>query len=78
MSITKIKNIIRRNFKNNYDVAVLVAGDSDYVGAIQAVKDSGKNGEVALFGKERTSMQLRKVADNIITLNSRLLNKCWK
>jgi len=71
-------DMITHSFKNNYDVAVLVAGDSDYVGAIQAVKDNGKNVEVALFGKERTSMQLRKVADNIITLNSRLLNKCWK
>ena len=71
-------DMITHSYKNNYDVAVVVAGDNDYVGAIQAVKDNGKNVEVALFGKERTSLQLRKVADNIITINSRLLNKCWK
>jgi len=71
-------DMITHGFKNNYDVAILVAGDNDFVGAIQAVKDNGKNLEVALFGKERTSMQLRRVADRVIDINKRLLNKCWK
>jgi len=71
-------DMITHSFKNNYDVVVLVAGDNDFVGAIQAVKDNGKNLEVALFGKERTSMQLRTVADRIIPINPRLLSKCWK
>ena len=71
-------DMITHSFKNNYDVAILIAGDNDYVGAIQGVKDNGKNVEVALFGKERTSMQLRKVADKVIAINARLLNKCWK
>ena len=42
---------------------VLVAGDADFVGALQAVKDNGKHVEAALFGEERTSVPLRKVAD---------------
>ncbi len=71
-------DMITHSFKNNYDVAILIAGDSDYVGALQAVKDNGKNIEVALFGKERTSMPLRKVADKVITLNGRFLKGCWK
>jgi uncharacterized LabA/DUF88 family protein len=71
-------DMITHSFKNNYDVAILVAGDSDYVGALQAVKDNGKNVEVALFGKERTSMQLREVADRIITIDGRLLRGSWK
>ena len=70
--------MITHSFKNNYDVAILIAGDNDYVGAIQAVKDNGKHLEVALFGKERTSMQLRTVADRVIVINARLLSKCWK
>jgi len=73
-----VTDMITHGFKNNYDVSILVAGDNDYVGALQAVKDNGKNVEVALFGKERTSMQLRKVADRVITLNARLLRGCWK
>ncbi|MFC1593193.1 NYN domain-containing protein [Candidatus Omnitrophota bacterium] len=71
-------DMITHSFKNNYNDAILVAGDNDYVGAIQAVKDNGKNVEVALFGKEQSSVQLRKVADKIIPINARLLNKCWK
>jgi uncharacterized LabA/DUF88 family protein len=71
-------DMITHSFKNNYDVAILVAGDSDYVGALQAVKDNGKNVEVALFGRERTSMQLRKVADRVQTIDGRLLRGCWK
>jgi uncharacterized LabA/DUF88 family protein len=71
-------DMITHSFKNNYDVAVLVAGDNDYVGALQAVKDNGKNVEVALFGKERTSRQLRVATDKVITINGRFLRGCWK
>ncbi len=71
-------DLLTHSFKNNYDVAVLVAGDNDYVGALQAVKDNGKHVEVALFGKERTSRQLREVADRIIAIDGRFLRGCWK
>ena len=71
-------DMITHGFKNNYDVAILVAGDNDFVGALQAVKDNGKNVEVALFGKERTSVQLRNVADRVITIDGRFLRNCWK
>ena len=71
-------DMITHSFKNNYDVAVLVAGDNDFVGAIQSVKDNGKNVEVALFGKERTSYRLRMVADKVVTINSQFLRGCWK
>jgi uncharacterized LabA/DUF88 family protein len=59
-------------------VAILVAGDTDYVGAIQAVKNNGQNVEVALFGKESMSRTLRDVADRVITIDGRLLRTCWK
>jgi uncharacterized LabA/DUF88 family protein len=71
-------DLLTHSFKNNYDIAILVAGDSDFVGALQAVKDNGKNVEVALFGKERTSRSLREVADRVITMDGRFLRSCWK
>jgi len=71
-------DMITHAFKNNYDVAILVAGDNDFVGALQAVKDNGKHVEVALFGLERTSRQLRDVADRVIALDGRMLRGCWK
>jgi len=71
-------DMISHSFRNNYDVAILIGGDNDFVGALQAVKDNGKHVEVALFGKKGSSYQLRRVADKIITINARLLNGCWK
>ena len=71
-------DMITHSYKNNYHAAILVAGDNDYVGALQAVKDNGKHVEVALFGRPGTSRQLRTVADRVITINSRFLRDCWK
>jgi uncharacterized LabA/DUF88 family protein len=71
-------DLLTHSFKRNYDVAILVAGDTDYVGAIQAVKNNGQNVEVALFGKESNSRTLREVADRVITIDGRLLKNCWK
>jgi uncharacterized LabA/DUF88 family protein len=70
-------DMITHNFKNNYDVAILVAGDSDYVGAVQAVKDNGKHVEIALFGKQSTSRPLRAAADRVAVINARFLRDCW-
>ncbi len=71
-------DLLTHSYKNNYDTAILVAGDSDYVTALQAVKDNGKNMEVALFGQERTSVLLREVADRVIPIDGRFLRGCWK
>ena len=71
-------DMLTHSFKNNYDVAILVAGDNDFVGAIQAIKENGKHVEVALFGKEGSSYQLRRVADKTIAINKKLLQKLWK
>lgn len=71
-------DLLTHSFKQNYDVAILVAGDSDYVGAIQQVKNNGQNVEVALFGAENTSRPLREVADRVIDIDGRFLRGCWK
>lgn len=71
-------DMITHSYKNNYNAAILVAGDNDFVGAVQAVKDNGKHVEIALFGKKVGSWQLRRVADKIITINARFLEGCWK
>ena len=71
-------DMITHSYKNNFDTAILVGGDSDYVGAVQAVKDNGKNMEVALFGNERTSVPLRTVSDRVLRIDGRLLKGAWK
>ncbi|MDD5486639.1 MAG: NYN domain-containing protein, partial [Dehalococcoidales bacterium] len=65
-------------YSDNYDTALLVAGDSDYVYALQAVKNAGKHVEITLFGKEGTSALLRKVADKVVPIDGRLLRGVWK
>ena len=64
-------------FRANYDVAILVSGDNDFVDALQAVKDLGKHVEVALFGGNASSQQLRGVADRVICIDQALLGDCW-
>jgi uncharacterized LabA/DUF88 family protein len=71
-------DLLTHSFKGNYDVAILVAGDSDYVGAVQKVKNNGQNLEVALFGSQATSRPLREVGDRIIDIDGRYLKNCWK
>jgi uncharacterized LabA/DUF88 family protein len=71
-------DLLTHSFKQNYDIAILVAGDTDYVGAIQQVKNNGQNMEVALFGREHTSRPLREVADRVVEIDGRFLRGCWK
>ena len=70
-------DMLVHGFRDNYDTAVLVSGDDDFSDALQAVKDMGKHVEVALFG-QRTSQQLREVADKIIEMDGDFLQDCWR
>lgn len=64
-------------FRNSYDTAILVSGDTDYAAALQAVKDQGKHVEVALFGDKGTSQHLREVSDRILNIDRRFMKSCW-
>lgn len=64
-------------FRGNYEIAILVSGDNDFVDALQAVKDLGRHVEVALFGSGFTSQHLRNVADNTLALNQDFFTDCW-
>ncbi|MBI2887603.1 MAG: NYN domain-containing protein [Chloroflexi bacterium] len=54
----------------------MVSGDNDFVGALQAIKDLGKNVEIALFGSG--SQHLRDVADRVVRIDSAFLQGCWQ
>jgi len=71
-------DILLHGFQDTYDVLVLVSSDSDFVDALQAIKDKGKHVEIALFGPAWTCQQLRDVADKVTTLDSDFLSECWK
>jgi uncharacterized LabA/DUF88 family protein len=55
-------------WENAYDVAILVSGDADYVGAVSKVMSKGRNVEVAAF-LHSLSRELRNAALNKIILD---------
>jgi len=63
-------------WKDFYDVAVLVSGDSDFAYAVQAVKNMGKHVEVAYF-ESGVSKDLLNVADNRHLLNRSFFHGLW-
>ncbi len=63
-------------FAGNYDVAVLVSGDTDFVDAVQAVKGRGLHVEAALFPGVG-SHRLRDAVDKVVSLDSNFLSDCW-
>ncbi|MFQ6027599.1 MAG: NYN domain-containing protein [Dehalococcoidia bacterium] len=70
-------DMLTHGSQDNYDVAILVSGDSDFQDALQAVKNLGHHVEVALFGR-RTSQNLRDVADRVIELDAAFFSDCWQ
>lgn len=70
-------DLLTHCFRDNYDVAVLVSGDTDFADALQAVKDCAKHIEVVLFGGPRTSRHLRDVADRVVDADEAFLADCW-
>jgi uncharacterized LabA/DUF88 family protein len=78
IDVSLATNMLVHAFRDNYDTAVLVSGDTDFADAILAVKELGKHVEVVLFGSTRSSQHLRIVADKVIQADSTLLDSCWR
>ena len=57
---------------------MLVSGDNDFADALQAVKDTGRHVEVALFGDAWSSQRLRDPADKSVRIDKKFLVGCWK
>ncbi|WP_461828647.1 LabA-like NYN domain-containing protein [Aquifex sp.] len=55
-------------YKDAYDTAVLVSGDSDFIYTVEEVQRLGKRVENATF-KKTSSFNLRKVCDDFILLD---------
>ena len=70
-------DMVMHAVRGNYDTAILVSGDTDFTDALQAVKDLGRNVEVALFGTGFSSRRLRDVADDVISIAPPYLDGLW-
>jgi uncharacterized LabA/DUF88 family protein len=76
VDITLTKDMLWHAFFDNYDWAVLVAGDGDYVPLVRDVKRMGKFVCVAFFERCGLSPKLRLEADRFIEFES-LLFTLW-
>lgn len=55
--------------KDNYDVAIVLSGDRDFIPAIQEVQAAGKKVEVAAFSKHMAK-EMRRTSDRYTELDS--------
>ena len=63
-------------FRNTYDTAILVSGDSDFVPAVQFVKNLGKHVELVVV-QGQPSWHLQDACDKTVVLEQDSLTDCW-
>ena len=69
-------NMIDFAFRDTYDTAILVSGDSDFRPAVEMVKNLGKHVELAVV-KGQPHFQLASSCDKTTILDETLLDPCW-
>ncbi len=69
VDINLSKDMLCHAYRDHFDIAVLVAGDGDYVPVVEEVKRHGKRVVVAFFGEANaTSRHLRLASDSFADL----------
>jgi uncharacterized LabA/DUF88 family protein len=72
VDIMLTKDLLSNAFLDNYDIAVLVAGDGDYVPVVNEIKRQGKIVLILFFRDFGLNPKLRLAADAFISLEDRL------
>jgi len=62
-------------YRDIYDTATLISGDSDFVSAIQFVEDPGKHIELAAV-EGQPCFHLQNICDRVIVLDTTFLASC--
>ena len=69
-------DLIAHAYEDHYDTAILVSGDADFYPALQVVKDTGKQVEVAAFDSNLSS-EAARMADVLIKFNREYFDDLW-
>ena len=69
-------DMIKGAYENQYDIAILVSGDGDFVPAVNIVQEKGKLVENAYF-KQSLSWHLKQTCDKSIKLTKEILDTCF-
>jgi hypothetical protein len=68
VDISLTKDMLSHAFLDNYDIAVLVAGDGDYVPLVQEIKRLGKRVHLCFFAGQGLNPNLKLAADHFADL----------
>jgi uncharacterized LabA/DUF88 family protein len=77
VDIALSKDLLVNAFHDSYDVAVLIAGDGDYVPLVEEVKRLGKVVYLVFFEEEGLNQDLWMAADSYFEMKPFFLD-CWK
>ncbi len=69
-------DLISHAYEDHYDTAILVSGDADFYPALQVVKDTGKQVEVAAFDSN-LSQEAARFSDVLIKFNNNYFDDLW-
>ena len=69
-------DLVTRAYRDHYDTAIVVSGDADFYPALQAVKDAGKQVEVAAFDAN-ISAEASRTTDVHINLTKTFFTGLW-
>jgi uncharacterized LabA/DUF88 family protein len=73
VDIALTTDMLSHAFRDNYDVAVLYAGDGDYVPLVEEVKRLGKAVYVGFFGGSGLNDKLRLASDQFLFMDDAFL-----
>lgn len=73
VDIALTKDMLSHGFRNNYDIAQLIAGDGDYVPLVEEVKRLGKRVVIRFF-EESTHPELKLAVDHFEDIRHVLMN----
>lgn len=76
VDIALTKDMLSHAYLDNYDVAVLMAGDGDYVPLVEEVKRLGKRVHLAFFDADSTAFALKIACDKFRALD-RTFSLAW-
>jgi hypothetical protein len=75
VDITLARDVLGHGYRNDYDLALIVAGDRDYVPLVNEVKRLGKIVAVMFF-REKVSRELRQAPDHFGILDA-VIETTW-
>jgi uncharacterized LabA/DUF88 family protein len=73
VDITLATDMLTHAYRRNYDIAILVAGDSDYVPLVRAIKEEGRRVVLWFFEESGLSKELKRESDYFFDISWFLL-----